>query len=162
MRLKTLSFDALKIISQECKCKNLTTVWTNGCFDIMHAGHIKYLRRAANAGDVLIVGLNTDESVVKNKGPGRPIMNQEDRALVLSSLEFVDYILLWDGKDFDEVLRGLKPNYYVKGGDYTIDTVVQTERKIVENYGGKILLFSGVEGISTTEIITKIRKGSNE
>lgn len=131
-------------------------VWTNGCFDILHVGHITYLLRARQEGDVLVVGLNSDASVQKIKGPDRPVVNEHDRATVLSALECVDYLVFFDEPSPSGIIETLQPAIYAKGGDYTIDTLDQSERHLVEGYGGAIALIPGVEGQSTTSIIEKI------
>jgi D-beta-D-heptose 7-phosphate kinase/D-beta-D-heptose 1-phosphate adenosyltransferase len=146
----------LKQIVQQLQAEGKRVVWTNGCFDILHVGHITYLIQARAQGDALVVGLNTDLSVQENKGPNRPVINERDRALVLSALEVVDYVILFDEKTPMRYLEELKPNVYAKGGDYTIETIVQEERRLVEGYGGDIAIIPGVEGHSTTNIIDKI------
>lgn len=155
-KLKTL--DELKEIVARFKAEGKRVVWTNGCFDIIHIGHIIYLQRAAAEGDVLIVGLNSDASVRKNKGPERPIVPENERALVLAALESVDYIILFDDLTTVPILQVLKPDVYAKGGDYTIETIVQEERRVVEGYGGRIAIIPGVEGYSTTNLIARLRK----
>lgn len=155
IKLKTLS--QLKKIAKQLREQGKKIVWTNGCFDILHVGHITYLMRAKREGDVLIVGLNSDKSVRAIKGPGRPVINQENRALVLSALECVDYIVIFDEKSPLNIIRQLKPDVYAKGGDYTLDTLVQSERRFVESYGGKIAIIPGIEGQSTTNIIQRVK-----
>lgn len=132
-------------------------VWTNGCFDILHAGHVTYLNEASQLGDVLVVGLNGDASVRAVKGAGRPINSEADRALVLAALASVDYVLIFPETDTVPILERLKPDVYAKGGDYTIDTINQDERRCVEGYGGKVAVLSGVEGKSTTQVIRKMK-----
>ena len=129
-------------------------VFTNGCFDIIHVGHVRYLTAAKNFGDVLIVGLNTDDSVRKLKGATRPINNQDDRAEVLLGLKAVDYVIFFGENTAENLIAELKPTIYVKGGDYTLDTL--PEAKIVQSYGGKVELVNLVVGKSTTNIIDKI------
>jgi D-beta-D-heptose 7-phosphate kinase/D-beta-D-heptose 1-phosphate adenosyltransferase len=131
-------------------------VWTNGCFDIVHVGHITYLQKAASLGDVLVVGLNSDESVRNVKGPGRPIVPEEERAVVLAALECVGYVVLFSEPSPMPYLDALQPDVYAKGGDYTLETIVQEERRLVESYGGSIAIIPGVEGRSTTKIIARI------
>lgn len=131
--------------------------WTNGCFDFMHAGHVDYLERAKNYG-VLVVGLNNDQSVKRYKGDMRPICNETFRAQVLNALTCVDYIIIFKDKTPIKLIEKIKPDYYIKGGDYTIDTIDQDERRVVESYGGEIVLLPEVEGISTSSIIEKIKK----
>ena len=129
-------------------------VFTNGCFDILHVGHVRYLTAAKNFGDVLIVGLNTDESVRKLKGSTRPVNNQDDRAEVLLGLKAVDHVIFFGEDTAENLIAELQPDIYVKGGDYTLATL--PEAKIVQSYGGKVELVNLVEGKSTTKIIQKI------
>jgi len=131
-------------------------VFTNGCFDILHAGHVTYLEAAKAQGDVLVLGLNTDESVRRLKGPERPINNELDRAKVVGALQAVDYVVLFGEQTAEAVIAEVKPDVYVKGGDYTLDTL--PEAKIVQSYGGKVAFIDMVEGRSTTNIINKIKK----
>ena len=131
-------------------------VFTNGCFDILHAGHVAYLEAAKAQGDVLVLGLNTDESVRRLKGPERPINSELDRAKVVGALKSVDYVVLFGEQTAETVIAEVKPDVYVKGGDYTLDTL--PEAKIVQSYGGKVAFIDMVEGRSTTNIINKIKK----
>ena len=131
-------------------------VFTNGCFDILHAGHVTYLEVAKAQGDVLVLGLNTDESVRRLKGPERPINSELDRAKVVGALKAVDYVVLFGEQTAETVIAEVKPDVYVKGGDYTLDTL--PEAKIVQSYGGKVAFIDMVEGRSTTNIINKIKK----
>jgi glycerol-3-phosphate cytidylyltransferase len=131
-------------------------VFTNGCFDILHAGHVTYLEAAKAQGDVLVLGLNTDESVRRLKGPERPINNELDRAKVVGALQAVDYVVLFGEQTAEAVIAEVKPDIYVKGGDYTLETL--PEAKIVQSYGGKVAFIDMVEGRSTTNIINKIKK----
>ena len=131
-------------------------VFTNGCFDILHAGHVTYLEAAKAQGDVLVLGLNTDESVRRLKGPERPINSELDRAKVVGALKAVDYVVLFGEQTAEAVIAEVKPDIYVKGGDYTLDTL--PEAKIVQSYGGKVAFIDMVEGRSTTNIINKIKK----
>jgi len=131
-------------------------VFTNGCFDILHAGHVTYLEAAKAQGNVLVLGLNTDESVRRLKGPERPINNELDRAKVVGALQAVDYVVLFGEQTAEAVIAEVKPDIYVKGGDYTLDTL--PEAKIVQSYGGKVAFIDMVEGRSTTNIINKIKK----
>lgn len=132
-------------------------VWTNGCFDIIHIGHITYLQRSRQAGDVLVIGINSDQSVRELKGPDRPIIGERERAIVLAALECVDYVTIFEDKSPLRVIDALKPDVYAKGGDYTIDTVDQDERRLVEGYGGAIHIVPGVDDKSTTSIVQRIR-----
>ena len=132
-------------------------VFTNGCFDIIHVGHVRYLTTAKNFGDVLIVGLNTDESVKKLKGTNRPINNQDDRAEVLLGLKAVDHVIFFGENTAENLIAELQPDVYVKGGDYTLETL--PEAKIVQTYGGRVEFINFVAGKSTTNIIEKICQG---
>ena len=146
----------LSILVRGLQEQGKKVVWTNGCFDILHVGHISYLVKAAREGDVLVVGLNSDASVRAVKGPDRPINSESDRALVLSALECVDYLTVFSDPTTVPLLETLRPDVYTKGGDYTIETVNQDERRVVEGYGGKIVIIPGVEGKSTTDIVNRI------
>lgn len=130
-------------------------VFTNGCFDILHAGHVTYLEAAKAQGDVLVLGLNTDESVRRLKGPERPINTELDRAKVVGALKSVDYVVFFGEQTAEAVIAEVKPDVYVKGGDYTLDTL--PEAKIVQSYGGRVAFIDMVEGRSTTNIIKKIK-----
>ena len=154
--VKLRSLAELKPIVEKLKQNGKRVVWTNGCFDILHVGHITYLLHARQQGDVLLVGLNSDASVRLNKGPDRPVVNEKDRAVILSALECVDYVVIFDGETPMPLLEELEPDVYAKGGDYTIDTIVQPERRLVEGYGGEIAIIPGVEGQSTTALIKRI------
>ena len=130
-------------------------VFTNGCFDILHAGHVRYLNAAKALGEVLIVGLNSDESVRRLKGEGRPVNPAEDRAEVLAGLRAVDHVVVFGEATAEELVRQLKPDIYVKGGDYSLETL--PEAKIVGSYGGKTVLIPMVEGRSTTNVIRRLQ-----
>jgi rfaE bifunctional protein nucleotidyltransferase chain/domain len=130
------------------KGKKLVT--TNGCFDIIHAGHIKYLREAKRLGDILAVGVNADRSVRKLKGAGRPLQNENDRRLVISALDMVDAAFVFCEDDPRTFLEILKPDIHVKGGDYTSDII---EKPVVEQNGGRIKIVSYLKGRSTTRLI---------
>ena len=131
-----------------------TVVFTNGCFDILHVGHVRYLNAAKKLGEILIVGLNSDESVRRLKGDGRPINPAEDRAEVLAGLRSIDHVVIFNDSTAEELVRRLKPDIYVKGGDYSIDRL--PESAIVAAYGGKTVLVPLVEGRSTTNLIKRI------
>lgn len=135
--------------------KDQKIVFTNGCFDILHAGHIRYLHRASELGDILIVGINTDQSVSRLKGPERPINTLDDRMEVLEALEFVDYVIAFDEDTPLELIKKIKPDVLVKGADYAPEDVVG--REFVEARGGRLELIQYVAGKSTTNIISKIK-----
>lgn len=127
-------------------------VFTNGCFDIIHYGHIHLLEKAKSLGDILIVGLNSDESISRLKGKGRPFFNLEARLAVLKSIRYVDYVIVFEEDTPIDLIRNLEPNVLVKGGDYSLDEIVG--RKEVENGGGIVQLITLKEGYSTTNIIS--------
>lgn len=131
-----------------------TLVTTNGCFDLIHAGHIQYLADAASLGDLLVVGINSDSSVSRLKGPSRPIQNESDRALLIGSLKMVDFTFIFDENDPIAFLDVLKPDIHVKGGDYVPERL--PEKTIVEKNGGKIVIVPFTTGHSTTSIVKKI------
>jgi D-beta-D-heptose 7-phosphate kinase/D-beta-D-heptose 1-phosphate adenosyltransferase len=128
-------------------------IFTNGVFDILHAGHVTYLEEARALGDVLVVGLNSDDSVRRLKGPTRPVNTQEDRARVLGALRCVDHVIVFDDDTPLAVITALIPDVLVKGGDYTRDTVVGAD--VVEHYGGSVVIIPLLEGRSTTSIIAR-------
>src|ERR1700722_2559425 len=133
-------------------------VVTNGCFDIVHLGHVTYLESARNLGDALLVGVNADAAVSQLKGLGRPVNNETDRASVLAALESVSAVSLFVERDATRFLALVEPDIYVKGGDYTIDTINQDERRAVEKAGGRIVFIPFVAGKSTTGLLEKILK----
>ncbi len=129
-------------------------VFTNGCFDVLHRGHVEYLQRARALGDVLVVGVNTDESVERLKGPGRPVVPQDDRVWVLAGLESVDAVTLFHEDTPRELIAALLPDVLVKGGDYRLDEVVG--REDVEEAGGEVKLIPLLPGRSTTDLLLKL------
>ncbi len=159
---KIVTFAELQKIVAAAKHEKQLIVWTNGCFDLLHAGHVEYLERAAQLGDVLVVGLNSDKSVRMTKGEGRPIIPEDQRARLLAALACVDYVVLYDQPSPLELICELKPDVYAKGSDYDIDTINQQERKLMESIGGRIELLAGVPGVSTTKIIERIRRGGKK
>lgn len=153
---KTYEVEELQVIVERYSKKGESMVFTNGCFDLLHVGHTRYLERARERGHGLIVGLNSDSSVRTLKGEHRPIIPQEERAEILSSLEVVDYVVLFYEKTASRILSLLKPPIYVKGGNYTMEEL--PEAKTVQGYGGRIVIEREIEGSSTTEIIKRILK----
>jgi rfaE bifunctional protein nucleotidyltransferase chain/domain len=131
-------------------------VVTNGCFDLLHLGHVTYLETARNQGDALLVGVNSDDAVRQLKGPDRPVIPEYDRAAVLAALESVDGVCIFAGKTATVFLAAAQPDLYVKGGDYTLDTLNQEERRIVEQAGGRIVIVPIVPGKSTTCLLKRI------
>ncbi len=131
-------------------------VFTNGCFDIIHKGHVDYLARAAEFGDIMIVGLNSDDSVKRLKGNGRPLQDQESRAIILSSLKMVNYVILFDEDTPFNLINHIKPDFLVKGSDYKEKEVVGAD--IVKSNGGEVILIDFLDGYSTTSIINKLNQ----
>ncbi len=156
-KLKTLS-QLRRIIGSE-KANGNTIVLANGCFDLFHVGHIRYLREAREKGDILVVALNSDSSVRKLKGRGRPILPQEERAEILSSFWFVDYVTVFSETNVERILMALEPDYHVKGSDYTINTV--PEREAVKSFGGRVAIVGGPKIKNTSDIIRKISSFKN-
>ena len=143
------------------KCyRNKKIVFTNGCFDILHVGHMRYLRQAAQLGDLLIVGVNTDASVRRIKGNSRPINALQDRVEMLSALDFVDYVVVFDEETPFEVIKELQPDVLVKGGDYSIDQIVGKD--LVRSHGGEVVVLPLVAEKSSTNIINKILESHGE
>ena len=138
----------------EWRASGETIVFTNGCFDLLHVGHITLLEDCRRFGSKLILGLNSDASVCRLKGPDRPIVGERERARVMAALAAVDAVVLFDEDTPLELIRALKPNVLVKGGDYTVATVVGHED--VQSYGGRVEIVPTVEGFSTTHIIKKL------
>jgi D-glycero-beta-D-manno-heptose 1-phosphate adenylyltransferase len=131
-------------------------VFTNGCFDILHHGHLDYLARAADHGNILVVGVNTDASVKRLKGENRPLVNEQDRLFQLAALMYVDAVCLFDEDTPKELIELVKPDVLAKGGDYTIDTIVGAD--LVQKNGGRVEVIPFVEGYSTTGLIANIKK----
>lgn len=148
---KLTTTTALQTLCSQYRQQGKTIVFTNGCFDLLHVGHLACLKQASRLGDVLIVAINSDVSVRLLKGPGRPVINQTDRAAMLSGLECVDHVLIFDKPTPHDLLRQLQPDILVKGKT----TAEVTGREIVEAYGGKVVITDGIDGISTTELIRK-------
>ena len=151
---KIKNLDVLAAIVETEKAKGKKVVFTNGCFDLLHAGHVKYLQKARSFGDLLVLGLNSDASVRRLKGDKRPLINEAERGHILSALDCVDYVVIFHEDTPLKLIETLKPAVLVKGGDYTPDSVVGKE--IVESYGGRVELVEFVDGKSTTNIIEKI------
>ena len=141
-------------IIENLKKEGKTTVFTNGCFDILHIGHVRYLKESAKCADILIIGLNSDSSVKRLKGETRPINNESDRAELLSELGFVDYVVIFEQDSPVELLDEIKPDVYTKGADYTVETLPEAET-VLKN-GGRIEFVNLVAGKSTTNVIKKI------
>lgn len=151
-----VSKNEIQRICETLRKENKKIVFTNGCFDIIHYGHVKYLSEAKKLGDVLIVGLNSDESVRRLKGANRPINPQNERAEVLDNLKPVDYVVVFEEDTPLELIKLVKPDILVKGGDYLPNNIVGSDYVI--SYGGKVIVIPYVEGKSTTNLIEKIQK----
>jgi len=150
-----LTKEALAARLDELRAQGKNIVSTNGCFDILHVGHVRILKQSKAKGDVLVVGINSDASVKRLKGEDRPINNQDDRAELLSSLECVDFVSIFDEGTPVEFLKSVKPNIHVKGADYKPENLEETP--IVESFGGRVEILPLVPQKSTTSLVEKIR-----
>ena len=137
--------------------KGMKIVATNGCFDIIHAGHVQFLNEAKQLGDKLIVGLNSDKSVKKLKGDSRPYNTEQNRAEVLLALECVDQVIIFDSIDCRDFLKRVRPDVYVKGGDYTIDTLPECEKETIFSLCKEIKILKKYDSLSTSQIIEKLQ-----
>jgi rfaE bifunctional protein nucleotidyltransferase chain/domain len=153
---KILTIEQLKPFLSIWRFQDRKIVFTNGCFDLLHLGHVDYLAKAANLGNKLVIGLNSDASTSALKGPSRPITNQTSRAHLLSSLFFVDAVVLFSDSTPYELVKAIKPDILVKGADYTIDQIVGSD--VVLQNGGEVKTIEYLAGYSTTAIEEKIRK----
>lgn len=154
-KLKTL--EELVPIVHALRRQGRVVVFTNGCFDLLHHGHVRYLDQAKGLGDILLVAVNSDASVRTLKGPGRPVVPQAERVEILAALAAVDYVTIFDELTPEGVIRALTPDVLVKGGDWRVDQVVG--RELVEGWGGMVVSLPYVEGASTSGLIRKIREG---
>lgn len=157
-RDKIISWDNLPQWREALRKSGRKLVATNGCFDLLHLGHVSYLEVARNHGDLLLVGVNGDDGVRQLKGHSRPINAELDRAGVLASLQSVDGVCIFTDKTATRFLALAKPDIYIKGGDYTLETLNQDERRTVEQAGGRIVILPFVPGKSTTAILEKISR----
>ena len=155
-----VKYEDLQNLLKELRANGKTIVTTNGCFDILHVGHVRYLEATKKFGDILIVALNSDKSVKSIKGEGRPINNELDRAEILCALKSVDYVVLFDEDSPAKLLAEIKPDVHTKGADYTMETL--PEAKIITQNGGRVEFISFVEGKSTTSTIAKINSTSEQ
>jgi D-glycero-beta-D-manno-heptose 1-phosphate adenylyltransferase len=155
---KIISPENLAAWRQKWRAEKKKLVVTNGCFDILHLGHVTYLEQARMLGDGLLTGVNADAAVRELKGPGRPVNSERDRALVLAALESVTGVSLFNERTATHFLSLVQPDIYAKGGDYTLETINQDERRAVEQAGGKIVFIPFVEGKSTTGLMQKISR----
>ena len=151
---KIKNIDVLEVLIEAEKARGKQVVFTNGCFDLLHAGHVKYLQKARNLGDLLVLGLNSDASVRRLKGEKRPLIGEDERAHILAALDCIDYVVIFEEDTPLELISALKPHILAKGGDYTPERVVGKD--LVEAYGGRVELVSFVDGKSTTNIIERV------
>jgi len=156
MKEKFKGKEDLRKILGDFRDKGKKIVFTNGCFDLLHVGHLRYLQKAKALGDILVVGVNSDASVKELKGPERPILPLEERMEILSGFECVDYVTSFDESTPLELISFLKPTILVKGGDWTKETTVG--REVVEGLGGEVVILPFVEGVSTSSLIQTILK----
>lgn len=156
MKDKVKQKEELKIVLDKLKEEGKRVVFTNGCFDLLHIGHTRYLEDAKKLGDILIVAVNSDHSVRAIKGEQRPVIPDKERAEVLSALQCVDYVMIFDEPNPHNIISFLKPNILVKGGDWDEDAIIG--REVVENNGGKVVRIPEIKGSSTSNIIDKIAK----
>lgn len=157
---KIKTFEEIEKIVKDEKRKGRKIIWTNGCFDLLHIGHIKNLQEAKKLGDILIVGLNSDKSIRTLKGEGRPIQNENDRAEILSSLEFVDYVMIFPELSVENYLLRLEPDVFAKGEDYSLEKLENAkhpELAAIKSYGGKLAFLPLIQDKSTTNIIEKLK-----
>lgn len=154
-RDKIITWDQLPEWRAAIRQRGQKLVVTNGCFDLLHLGHVTYLESARNQGDALLIGVNSDAAVHQLKGPTRPINPESDRAAVLAALQSVDGVCIFQEKRATRFLERVQPDLYVKGGDYTLDTLDQEERQLVERLGGRIVIIPIVPGRSTTAMLER-------
>lgn len=154
MKSKIKSANSLAKILAKARAEGKKIVFTNGCFDILHVGHVDYLSKARKLGAALVVGLNSDDSVRRLKGPGRPVNNEKDRAKVLAGLSFVDFITIFDEDTPKRLIEKLSPDVLVKGGDWKKEDIVGAD--FVRSRGGRIVTIPFVKGYSTTSVINKM------
>ena len=157
-REKIIAWEKLPQWRAAMRATGKRLVVTNGCFDLLHLGHVTYLETARHQGEALLVGVNSDTAVRQLKGPDRPVTPEDDRAAVLAALESVDGVCIFAESTATRFLAAAQPDIYVKGGDYTLDTLNQEERRTVERAGGKIVIIPFVPGKSTTALLKKIMR----
>jgi rfaE bifunctional protein nucleotidyltransferase chain/domain len=155
-RSKISRLDEMRERVAEARAGGRSVALANGCFDVLHAGHVRYLEGAKREADVLVVGVNGDDSVRRLKGPGRPIVPAEDRALVVAALRSVDHVVVFEEDDVGRLLLALRPDVHCKGTDYTPDTV--PEREVVRSYGGRVAIVGDAKRHDTRALIEKIRR----
>jgi rfaE bifunctional protein nucleotidyltransferase chain/domain len=154
MKNKIIAHPQINGLIADLKAAGEKIVFTNGCFDLIHVGHVRYLREAKNLGDRLFIGLNSDQSIRRIKDPARPLIPEEQRAEVLAALECVDYIVLFDEDDPYNLIKEVQPDVLVKGADWSMDKIIGAD--LVSSYGGEVQRIQWVPSISTSEIINRI------
>ena len=154
IKSKIVDFSEIRNLVSKWKSEGNRIVFTNGCFDVLHFGHVSYLAEAKDLGDKMIIGLNSDASVKRLKGETRPINGQHERAVLLAALQFVDAVVIFDEDTPEKLIKNVEPDFLVKGGDYTIDTIVGAN--FVMSYGGKVITIPLVENFSSSIIIKKL------
>jgi len=160
LHTKVIPYNQIAELSENLHKQGKRIIFTNGCFDILHLGHILYLEKAKAMGDVLIVGVNSDASVKRLKGNERPIIPENERALVLAALEMVNYVCIFEQDTPYELIDLIKPNVLVKGGDWPIEKIVGAD--IVQKAGGKVYSLNFIAGLSSTNIIERIKQGTQQ
>jgi rfaE bifunctional protein nucleotidyltransferase chain/domain len=155
---KIRTLPEISALAERLRASGKTIVFTNGCFDLLHLGHVRYLQDARRLGSCLIVGLNSDDSVKKLKGPERPLKTQEERAGLLAALESVDYVVIFEDENPIPLITAIRPDIHVKGGDYRADSI--PEYPYVRGYGGEVVIVPFLEGYSTSEFLERMKRGS--
>ena len=153
---KIIGRSEVRDLGDRLRSEHRSIVFANGCFDLLHAGHIRYLEGAAQQGDALVVGINSDRAVRELKGPGRPFLNQDARAELIAALRAVDYVVIFDDLTAEAILRDLRPGVHCKGTDYTEESV--PERKVMEELGGRICITGDPKDHSTRQLIQEIQR----
>jgi rfaE bifunctional protein nucleotidyltransferase chain/domain len=159
---KVVSLEEAQRRVEEWRGEGKRIAYANGCFDLLHVGHVRTLESAKREADVLVVGVNGDESARRLKGPGRPVMREAERAEIVGALACVDLVVVFPELTSMGVLEALRPEVWVKGGDYALDSVNQEERAYVESYGGRVALGERVAGASTTDVVARVRQPGEE
>jgi D-beta-D-heptose 7-phosphate kinase/D-beta-D-heptose 1-phosphate adenosyltransferase len=155
---KLKSFEEIEAIAALARSNNQKVVFTNGCFDLLHRGHVHLLTTAKRYGDLLIVGINSDSSVKAIKGPHRPILPQQDRTALIAAMEMVDYVVLFDEPDPYRLISSIRPNVLAKGGDWGKEKIIGGD--FVEEHGGRVVVIPYIKGFSSTEIIERIKNNN--
>jgi D-beta-D-heptose 7-phosphate kinase/D-beta-D-heptose 1-phosphate adenosyltransferase len=154
---KVVSLEEAVARAAEWRARGKRIVYTNGCFDLLHAGHVRTLEAARGLAEALVVGINSDDSTRRLKGPGRPVVPEQARAEMLAALEAVDLVVIFPETTSMRVIEALRPEVWAKGGDYTLATVNQEEKAFVESYGGQVAVVAHVPGVSTTDIVARVK-----